>query len=110
MRSFGGCPAVMEGHLERAYADFRSWHAKAERDLALLTETADPALLAAARRHYSSDLGALAARRELSHLAETGLVSFVAVEEATETISDHLRRSERNRVEIGIEADEDIGA
>ncbi|CAN5588375.1 hypothetical protein BH20ACT15_BH20ACT15_10310 [soil metagenome] len=110
MRSFGGCPAVMEAHLERAFADFRGWHAKAESDLALLTSTADPPLLAATRRHYPSDLGALAARRELSHLAETGLVSAVAVEHAAETISAYLSRTERDRIEIGIEPGEDIGA
>jgi CPA1 family monovalent cation:H+ antiporter len=110
LEHFGGCPEVLDDHVASARAPFAAWHEKAERDLELLERTAPEPLLAAANRHYSTDLGRLASRRELRHLAELGLVSTVAVEHASELIAAHLRRAERSRIEVVVDADEDLGA
>ena len=109
LQHFSVCPSVTDQALNEVGDRFRAWHDKAERDLELLTRTAPEPILAAARRHYASDLGRLSSRRELRHLAELGLVSTVAVERASELIAEHLRKAERGRIEITVEAEEDVG-
>jgi CPA1 family monovalent cation:H+ antiporter len=106
---FAVCPSVTAQALNEVRERFQGWHGKAERDLEALSRSAPEALLAAAHRRYSSDLGRLASRRELSHLAELGLVSSVAVDHASELIADHLKRAESARIELAIDADEDLG-
>lgn len=106
----GRCPSVPEEALDRAVSRFRGWHDKAARDLEELRRTADRGDLMAAERHYAADLGRLASQQELSHLAELGLVSKVAVDHATEQITRHLEACERDRVAIEVEEEEDLGA
>jgi len=106
---FSACPSVSGESLTDVRTRFQGWHQKAERDLAALSRSASPPLMAAARRHYSSDLGRLATRRELGHLAELGLVSSVAVDHASELIAEHLRRAEQDRIEVIVDEEEDLG-
>lgn len=110
LEHFAGCPGVLDEHLQRTRARFKAWHEKARRDLALLSHTAPEALLARARRRHTTDLGRISSRRELRQLASLGLVSSVAVNDASELIEAHLTRAERGRLELTIDSDEDVGA
>ena len=106
---FSVCPSVAEEELSAVRAQFQAWHDGAEGYLSELTEKAPEPLLAVARRQYSSDLGRLSSQRELAHLAELGLVSSVAVEHAADLIAGHLRKAEREGLDVPISAEEDVG-
>lgn len=103
------CPSVPEEALDRAVSRFRGWNEKAVGDLKQLRRTAEREDLLAAERHYASDLGRLASQRELSHLAELGLASKVAVDHAASQIAMHLEACERDRLAIEVDEEEDLG-
>jgi CPA1 family monovalent cation:H+ antiporter len=105
----GRCTAVPEPAVARARDRFLQWRAKAIADLEALVAASPEALVSQAERRYAADLGRLASQRQLHHLAELGLVSQLAVEQAAETIAEHLAECERSRFAISIGEDEDVG-
>jgi CPA1 family monovalent cation:H+ antiporter len=109
LEHFAGCPGVDGATLQATVEKFRRRHRKALADLEALEATAPADLVAAARRHYSSELARLASARELRHLARLGLCSPNAVEAAGELIARHLEQSERARIEVPVAEEEDVG-
>lgn len=105
----GRCPTVPGSAVELTRSRFERWRSKAITDLEGLIATAPAELVARAERHYAADLGRLASQRQLRHLAELGLVSSVAVEHAADQISEYLESSERTRLSVAIDEDEDVG-
>lgn len=93
LEHFAGCPGVTRVAVDRVRSSFEDWHERAGKFVAQLQRDAPPELLAAARRNYATDLARLHSQRELSHLAELGLVSPLAMERAGEAIADHLARA-----------------
>jgi CPA1 family monovalent cation:H+ antiporter len=103
------CPGVPSGPVARVQNQFERWRKKAGGDLELLIEAAPDEHVSAAQRHYAADLARLSSQRHLRHLAEVGLLSAVAVEHASDLITEYLVACEKQRYSLTIRDEEDVG-
>lgn len=90
LEHFAHCPAVPQEVLGRVRGKFEEWHERARGYAARLEEEAPKELLDGARRAYATDLAGLYSRRELTHLADLGLVAPLAIKHAREEIEARL--------------------
>lgn len=87
---FAHCEAVPQDVLRGVRGCFEGWHEQAHGYARQLEEDAPKELLDSARRAYATDLAGLYSRRELSHLADLGLVAPTAIKRAREEIEARL--------------------
>ncbi|CAN5142839.1 hypothetical protein BH24ACT23_BH24ACT23_01330 [soil metagenome] len=90
LEHFSHCPAVPQDVLADVRDEFEKWHERAVGYASQLVRDAPDDLLAAAQRAYATDLAGLYSRRELSHLAELGLVAPMTIKHAREEIEEKL--------------------
>jgi CPA1 family monovalent cation:H+ antiporter len=90
LEHFSHCPAVPQDVLADVRGEFEKWHERAVGYASQLVRDAPDDLLAAAQRAYATDLAGLYSRRELSHLAELGLVAPMTIKHAREEIEQKL--------------------